>query len=109
MSFLFWYKDEIKTHATRHRIKIDNEDQTRKLKAQLSFDVDADGSNVADQHESMQLFSTDSEMDTFFRENQMVLIRKSADNSGSSLNQLQASNNFDDLDFDQMVTTAAQR
>jgi hypothetical protein len=56
------------------------------------------------QDENILLFTTDSELDTFFKENEM-LIKKSKTNSfsESSVNKF---DNLDDFDFDQMVTTA---
>jgi hypothetical protein len=103
--FMCFFPDEIKPHMIREKNK---QEAQSKINSQLSV---RQASNDDNERENIQLFSTDSELDTFFKENEL-LVKKSRDKTNSfsetSTNKLQNDNSFDDLDFDLMVT-AAQR
>jgi hypothetical protein len=55
----------------------------------------------------VELFSTDSELDSFFKENESIIKKSGYDSSRDFItNKRAVENDIDDLDFDQMVTDA---
>lgn len=79
-----------------------------KLKQQQQKTTSSESeSDILRKSQRVELFSTDSELDSFFKENESIIKKSGYDSSRDFLtNKRAVENDVDDLDFDQMVTDA---
>ena len=86
--------ESLKLKQKQQKLSSSESESERKQQAKTTF-------------QRVELFSTDSELDSFFKENESLIKKSGYDSSRDFItNKIAVENDIDDLDFDKMVTDA---